>query len=176
MTALLASHYIDLDRIYPILGAASGVTICLVGLRLLSTRLRDKHHYHHHPHTYHHHPHTHHHPAHHHDNPSRKDWRSLLAIGISGGLVPCPSALVLLLSAISLHQIAYGLVLLGGFSLGLASVLTTLGLAVVYGHRWLERFPIGYGVMQRLSVVSALGTVCIGLGLTTVAMMDGGMR
>ncbi len=168
VTTLLASHYIDLDRVYPMLGAASGVAICLVGLRLLAMRLRDGHHHHHSEH----HHHTHHHHAHHHhDDPPREDWSSILAIGISGGLVPCPSALVLLLSAIALHQIAYGLVLIGGFSLGLASVLTTLGLAAVYGQQWLGKSPLGSGVMQRLSVVSAFATVCIGLGLTTVAVM-----
>ena len=160
VTTLLASHYIDLDRVYPILGAVSGVAICLVGLRLLTMRLKDGHHHHHHP--------EHHH---HHDDPLREDWSSILAIGISGGLVPCPSALVLLLSAIALHQIAYGLVLIGGFSLGLASVLTSLGLAAVYGQQWLEKSLFGAGVIQRLSVVSALATVCIGLGLTTVALM-----
>ncbi|MEO0488641.1 MAG: sulfite exporter TauE/SafE family protein [Cyanobacteria bacterium J06659_2] len=119
VTTLLASHYIDLDRVYPILGAVSGLAICLVGLRLLIMRLRDRHHHHHH---------------HHHDDQLSEDWSSILAIGISGGLVPCPSALVLLLSAIALHQIAYGLVLIGGFSLGLASVLASLGLAAVYGQ------------------------------------------
>ena len=155
VTTLLASHYIDLDQVYPILGAVSGLAICLVGLRLLFMRLRNKHH---------------HHAHHHHDDQPREDWSSILAIGISGGLVPCPSALVLLLSAIALHQIAYGLVLIGGFSLGLASVLTSLGLAAVYGQQWLEKSPLGAGVMQRLSVVSALATVCIGLGLTTVAL------
>ena len=72
---------------------------------------------------------------------------------------------------IALHQIAYGLVLIGGFSLGLASVLTSLGLAAVYGQQWLEKSPLGTGIIQRLSVVSALATVCIGLGLTTVAFM-----
>ena len=75
------------------------------------------------------------------------------------------------LLTIALHQIAYGLVLIGGFSLGLASVLTSLGLAAVYGQQWLEKSPFGAGVMQRLSVVSALATVCIGLGPTTVAVM-----
>ena len=89
VTTLLASHYIDLDRVYPILGAVSGLAICLVGLRLLTMRLRDGHHPHHH---------THHH--HHNDQP-KEDWSSIFAIGISGGLVPCPSALVLLLSAIA---------------------------------------------------------------------------
>ena len=72
---------------------------------------------------------------------------------------------------IALHQIAYGLVLIGGFSLGLASVLTRLGLAAVYGRQWLEKAAIGTGIMQRLSVVSALVTVCVGLSLTTVALM-----
>jgi nickel/cobalt exporter len=105
----------------------------------------------------------------------RQTGRSLLAIGISGGLVPCPSALVLLLSAIALHQITYGLVLVGGFSLGLASVLTTLGLAAVYGKQWLEKSPFGAGVMQRLSVVSAFATVCIGIGLTMVSLRAGGL-
>ncbi|MEO1396276.1 MAG: sulfite exporter TauE/SafE family protein [Cyanobacteria bacterium J06634_5] len=162
MTTLLASHYIDLDRVSPILGAVSGLAICLVGVRLLTTRLRDGHHHHHHD--------GHHHHDHHHDDQPREDWSSILAIGISGGLVPCPSALVLLLSAIALHKVAYGLVLIGGFSLGLASVLTTLGLAAVSGRKWLESFPIGNGVMQRLSVVSALVTIGIGLGLTTVAL------
>ncbi|MEM8614158.1 MAG: sulfite exporter TauE/SafE family protein [Cyanobacteria bacterium P01_H01_bin.105] len=161
MTTLLASRYIDLDQVYPILGAVSGVAICLVGLRLLTIRLRDEHHHHAH----------HHHAHHHHHDQPREDWSSILAIGISGGLVPCPSALVLLLSAIALHQIAYGLVLIGGFSLGLASVLTSLGLAAVYGQQWLEKSLLGTGIIQQLSLVSALATVCIGLGLTTVAVM-----
>ncbi len=165
---LLASHYIDLDQIYPILGAFSGVAICLVGLRLLAMRLRDGHHPHHPPT---HHDAHHHHAHHHHADQPGEDWSSILTIGISGGLVPCPSALVLLLSAIALHQIAYGLVLIGCFSLGLASVLTILGLATVYGRQWLERFPIGHGLMRRLSVISALATTCIGLSLTTLALM-----
>lgn len=164
-TTLVASHYIDLDRIYPVLGAVSGFVICLIGLRLLAKRLRNQ------PHT-----HAHHHADHQHQHdhiPPSEDWSSIWALGISSGLVPCPSTLVLLLSAIALHQIAYGLVLIGCFSLGLASALTALGLATVYGRQWLERVPIGTGLMRRLSVVSALATVCIGIGLTTVALIDG---
>ncbi|WOD39687.1 nickel/cobalt transporter [Nodosilinea sp. E11] len=168
IATLLASHYIDLDRVYPVLGAVSGLAICLVGLRLLAMRLKESPHEHDHHHAHNHH--DHHHHDHHHDQP-RGQWPSVLAIGISGGLVPCPSALVLLLSAIALHQITYGLALIGGFSLGLASVLTALGLAAVYGRQWLETAPIGAGVMQRLSVVSALATIGIGLGLATVAVV-----
>ncbi|MDZ8228206.1 hypothetical protein [Nostoc sp. ChiVER01] len=51
-------------------------------------------------------------------------------MGIAGGLVPCPSALVLLLSAIALHQTAYGLILVCAFSVGLAVVLVTIGLVI----------------------------------------------
>ncbi|MBE9141350.1 sulfite exporter TauE/SafE family protein [Nodosilinea sp. LEGE 07088] len=172
VATLVASQYVVLDQVYPILGALSGVAICLVGLRLLAVRLWSGAHHHHHDHDHHDHDHYHHDHHHHH---APEDWRSLLAIGISGGLVPCPSALVLLLSAIALHQIAYGLVLVGGFSLGLASVLTTLGLAAVYGQQWLENSPFGAGVMHRLSAVSAFGTVCIGIGLTMVSLKAGGL-
>jgi hypothetical protein len=60
--------------------------------------------------------------------------------GISGGLVPCPSALVLLLSAISLHHITHGLVLIGGFSLGLTSWGAARGSAgVVSGVNEIEK-------------------------------------
>ncbi|MGI8995859.1 MAG: nickel/cobalt transporter, partial [Pyrinomonadaceae bacterium] len=50
-------------------------------------------------------------------------WRSLLALGVSGGLLPCPSALVVMLSAITLGRVGYGLILVVAFSVGLASVL-----------------------------------------------------
>ncbi|TVQ05938.1 MAG: high frequency lysogenization protein HflD, partial [Leptolyngbya sp. DLM2.Bin27] len=120
------------------------------------------HHHHHEGDHHHHHHHHHHHP---------EDWRSLVAIGVSGGLVPCPSALVLLLSAIALHQIAYGLVLVGGFSLGLAAVLSALGLMAVYARQWLEETAIADDLLRRLSVASAIATVCVGLGVTTVAVM-----
>ncbi len=87
--------------------------------------------------------------------------------------MPCPSALALLLSAIALHQISYGLVLVGGFSLGLASVLTALGLVAVYARQWLEEASLAAGSihqMQRLSMASAIVTVCVGVGVVTVAM------
>ena len=163
VATLLASQYIVLDQVHPILGALSGVAICLVGLKLLSVRLRSGHH-----HDHHHHDHSHH--DHHYDHHHPEDWRSLLAIGISGGMVPCPSALVLLLSAIALHQISYGLLLVGGFSLGLASVLTALGLVAVYARQWLEEASLAAGLMQRLSVASAIVTVCVGVGVATVAI------
>lgn len=68
--------------------------------------------------------------------------RSLLALGISGGAVPCPSALVVLLSAVALHQIGFGLLLIVSFSIGLAAVLTSIGVAVIHAHRHLSKWEI----------------------------------
>ena len=57
--------------------------------------------------------------------------RGLFAVGVSGGLLPCPSALVVLLAAISLHRVAFGLLLIVAFSLGLALSITGVGLIAV---------------------------------------------
>jgi ABC-type nickel/cobalt efflux system permease component RcnA len=69
-------------------------------------------------------------------------WRRLLGLGIFGGLLPCPSAIVVMLSAISLHRVGFGLVLIVFFSLGLAGVLTGIGFALVYGRRVADRLPL----------------------------------
>ena len=61
--------------------------------------------------------------------------RGLLALGVSGGLLPCPTALVVLLAAVSFHNVALGMVLVAAFSVGLAIVLTGIGLAFVFGQR-----------------------------------------
>ncbi|MHC5718940.1 MAG: nickel/cobalt transporter, partial [Nostoc sp.] len=80
---------------------------------------------------HHHHNHEHSHLPPHGDVTSMK-WSSLLALGISGGLLPCPSALVVLLSAIAMGRVGFGLALVSAFSLGLAAVLTGMGLMLVY--------------------------------------------
>ncbi|MDP9238640.1 MAG: sulfite exporter TauE/SafE family protein [Chloroflexota bacterium] len=69
-------------------------------------------------------------------------WRRLLGLGIFGGLLPCPSAIVVMLSAISLHRVGFGLILIVAFSLGLAGVLTGIGFALVYGHQIVRRVPV----------------------------------
>ena len=99
--------------------------------------------------------------------------RSLLALGISGGIVPCPSALVVLLSAVALHRIAYGMVLITAFSVGLASVLIVIGLMVVSTRHWVARFPAGEGLLRRLPVVSAAAITLIGVMLIIRAVTTG---
>ena len=92
-------------------------------------------------------------------------WRSLLALGISGGLVPCPSALVLLLAAVALNQTAYGLLLVTSFSVGLAITLTAVGLLFLYARHRISRPLANSPWVQRLPVLSAIAITLVGAAL-----------
>ncbi|HEY9405003.1 MAG TPA: hypothetical protein VIQ24_20290, partial [Pyrinomonadaceae bacterium] len=109
---------------------------------------------------------------------SRVTWRSLLALGISGGLLPCPSALVVLLSAISLHRVGYGMLLVVAFSVGLAATLTGIGLAFVYAGRFiLNRAGAGINSLARvLPVASAFVVACLGAALCYEALGQAGIH
>ncbi len=89
--------------------------------------------------------------------------RTLVGLGITGGALPCPSALVVMLSAIALHRIGFGLLLIVAFSLGLAVVLTILGLVVMRARGLMERVSPGAKWMPGLSVCSAAVVTLIGL-------------
>lgn len=103
-------------------------------------------------------------------------WRSLLALGISGGLLPCPSALVVLLSAISLHRVGYGLALVFAFSVGLAATLMAIGLMFVFAGRFIGR-PAGDNRLVRwLPIVSAFVVACIGAGICFNALGESGFH
>ena len=102
-------------------------------------------------------------------------WRGLLALGISGGLLPCPSALVVLLSAIALHRVAFGMLLIVAFSVGLAGVLTGIGLLLVYARRLFERFPTDGRLLRVLPVASAAFVTLAGLAITAGALVQAGV-
>ena len=97
-------------------------------------------------------------------------WRGLLAVGISGGLLPCPSALVLMLGAISLNRIGFGLLLIVAFSIGLAGVLTLFGIALVHAGKWFERIPEGGRLIRFVPAASALFITGAGLVITLQAL------
>ena len=82
--------------------------------------------------------------------------KSLIALGVSGGIIPCPSALIVMLAAISLNRIAYGLVLIVAFSFGLAIVLTAVGIAFVYGGKLIDRIPAGNIWLRLIPAFSSL--------------------
>jgi ABC-type nickel/cobalt efflux system permease component RcnA len=89
---------------------------------------------------------------------------------MSGGIAPCPAAIVLLLAALRLHQIGYGILLIVVFSMGLASVLSGLGIAVVRGAAWLSkrsgyaRFA-SYGPLLTALVICTIGSWTLAIGL-----------
>lgn len=142
------------------------------------------HHGHEHSHDHHHGEHSHSHDGHHHDHehhshdafththdghthshlpPEEISWKSLLALGISGGLLPCPSALVLMLSAISLGRVGYGLILTTAFSFGLAATLTAVGLVFLYVGKAFGGSRISENrIVKTLPVFSAFVIACIG--------------
>ena len=107
--------------------------------------------------------HTHGGSTHTHLPPENVTWRSLLGLGISGGLLPCPSALVLMLSAISADRIGYGLVLTLVFSFGLAATLTGVGLAFLYAGKFFESRSLGENkIIKALPIFSSFVIACIG--------------
>ena len=130
------------------------------------------HEHHDHSHTGHHHEHDHHHDHtdHSHQPPQDITWRSLLALGISGGLLPCPSALVVLLGAIALNKIGLGLILVLAFSLGLAGALTFIGMMFIYAGKLFQHFPSSGRVIGFLPVLSALFVSIIGIGIMMKAL------
>jgi nickel/cobalt exporter len=94
----------------------------------------------------------------------------MLALGISGGILPCPSALVVMLGAIAVHRVAFGLVLVVAFSFGLAATLTGVGMLVVYARRLVDRVPSSGRLVQAAPTFSAAVITVLGVGLTVQAL------
>jgi ABC-type nickel/cobalt efflux system permease component RcnA/high-affinity nickel permease len=97
--------------------------------------------------------------------------RELCMLGITGGIVPCPAALVVLLSAFSLHRVGFGLFLITAFSFGLAAVLVVIGLTMVYAKRMMSsRGRSGNGAARYLPLLSSAFMVVIGAGISASAI------
>src|SRR5207244_12909072 len=106
------------------------------------------------------HEHVHHHGGHTHSHPpvdATMGWRSLVAMGFAGGLVPSPSALVVLLGAIALGRAWFGLVLVVAYGLGMAGALTAAGLLLVRARGFLDR-RAGRGEGRLLALTRLLPT------------------
>jgi nickel/cobalt exporter len=158
------SAFIVPEQLYPWLTLVSGVLVVLVGAAVLRQRLRSRGHDHHHQHDDHDHDHTH----HHHDDAMTS--KGILGVGIAAGLLPCPSALVVLLSAIALHRIGLGLALIVAFSLGLATTITAIGLVAVLARRTFGRLSFEGPLVRTLPAVSAVLILAVGLVITARAL------
>lgn len=145
LVTLLASSLIVPERLFPYLGLTSALIVIVVGLNMIRTAIRETKHADtatDHAHDYDADTgelvHNHGGKAHSHVPPSKLNSRNVLAVGISGGLVPCPAGLIVMLSAIALGRVGFGFALIVAFSLGLAAVITGISLAIVYGKRALS--------------------------------------
>ena len=167
LVTLSLSAFIVPDQLYPWLNLVSALLIVSVGVSVLRWRVREWRgrggHEHDHGHS-----HGHGHPDHEHDH--ALSHRRLLGIGISGGIVPCPTALVVLLAAISLHRVGYGLVLILAFSVGLAVAMTAIGLVAVTAKRTFARVDFNGGAIRLLPAFSAVVVLGLGLAMTLRAL------
>ena len=163
---ILLSLFIVPETLYPWLTLASGVLVVAVGASVLVGRLRGREHGHSHG------PGGHHlHHDHHHDD-GKVDRRGILGVGLAAGLLPCPSALVVLLSAIALHRVGFGLALIVAFSLGLAATITAIGLVAVLAKRAFGRMSLNGPLIRLLPAASALVILAVGVVLTVKALPE----
>jgi nickel/cobalt transporter (NicO) family protein len=153
LVTLALSAFIVPEQLYPWLNLVSGILVVAIGAAVFRSRFRHRGHTHGH---------------HHHDEaPSRA---SLVAVGVTGGLLPCPSALVVLLAAISLHRVAFGMLLIVAFSAGLALSITGIGLVAVYAKQIFKRASFEGRLVRLLPAASALVILAAGLAMTVRAV------
>jgi ABC-type nickel/cobalt efflux system permease component RcnA len=162
LVTLALSQFVVPDQLYPWLNLVSGLLVVAIGTSVLAARWR-----HARAHAQ---GHDHHHHAHAHAHDPAPGFRSLLAVGVSGGLLPCPSALVVLLAAISLHRVAFGLLLIVAFSAGLALAITGVGLVAVLAKRVFARASFDGGVLRLLPSISAAVILLAGIAMTAHAL------
>jgi nickel/cobalt transporter (NicO) family protein len=158
---LLLSQFVVPDDLYPWLNLAAGLLVLCVGASVLRARWSHHrahargHHYQHGPD---------------HDHAHDLTRRSLVAVGVSGGLLPCPSALVVLLAAISLHRVAFGMLLVFAFSVGLALTITGIGLVAVLARDAFRRLSFEGRLVSVLPAASAVAILVAGLLMTLHAL------
>ncbi len=177
---LFLSKYVAPEKISPVLETVASLSIVWIGGMLLFKRIRGLKGHSHDGVPDHHHDHDHDHDHDHHHGPGghthviegEVTMGSLIALGASGGLVPCPSALILLLAAIRFDRIGLGLILLVAFSLGLAAVLMAIGLMVLYAKHFLpdSEKTRSHPAFRLIPIFSAGLILCIGLVMTGVSL------
>ena len=167
LVTLGLSQFIVPERLYPWLTLVSGLLVVVVGASVLRQRIRSGGRSDHAEHDHHHHDNGHEH--HHHDDDALTS-RGILGVGVAAGLLPCPSALVVLLSAIALHRVGLGLALIVAFSVGLAATITAIGLVAVLARRAFGRLSLNGPVVRALPAVSAALILAVGVVITARAI------
>ena len=199
---LFASRTVLPEQLFPWMTLASGLLVVGLGLIVLRQRVAalvgrgrarpaDAHghdHQHEHGHEHGHEQmhalgvvHSHGHDGHTHGHlppgadGERITWRSLAALGVSGGLIPCPSALLALLGAVAVGRPGFGLAVVVAFSLGLAATLTGVGLLFLYAGRFLERRAVAgpwSGFLRYAPAAAALAVTVSGVTIVARAVLE----
>jgi nickel/cobalt exporter len=169
---LLGEQYI-VEQAEPWLMLLSGVLVLMLGARMM-WRLWT-HGGHGHPHNHdHHHVHGHSHEHHHGDSRQPHHAGDIIWFGFTGGLLPCPSAIAVLLVCLHLKQFALGVAMVAAFSIGLAVTLVTIGVAASWGakkvhatypglDKWAGRLPY-----FSAGIVTVIGVVMTAFGANTI--------
>lgn len=162
LVTLVLSRFVVPEQLYPWLTLVSGLLVVAVGAAVLHKRLAwsrpvsdlsrtpGAHHHHHEP----------------------DERRGIVGVGVAAGLLPCPSALVVLLSAIALHRIGFGFALIVAFSLGLAATITGIGLLAVLARRAFSRVSLEGPLVRALPSLSALVILVVGVAITVRAIPE----
>jgi ABC-type nickel/cobalt efflux system permease component RcnA len=192
LVTLYASRYVVPEHLYPWFGAASGLIIAGLGMVLFVRRIEgaDSHSHDHGGHS-----HTHgilghtHSDGHRHVNDHSHDHapsgtshrrpiscRELLALGITGGIIPCPAALVVLLGAMAVGRVGFGLLLIVAFSVGLAAALICTGLVVVFARRFMDRYHYDGPIITRWLPLASSGVItAVGIVITLRSLVTTGL-
>ena len=187
LVTLALSEFLVPEDLYPWLNLVAALMVLGLGLAVLRWRISEWRHgkAHEHGHDHHHdhaHDHGHHHPGHDHGEhdhgehghehvpPPGSGMRGLVGAGVSAGIIPCPTALVVLLAAISLHRVGYGLVLIVAFSLGLAATITGIGIVAVTAKRVFAHTNFQGPLVRILPAVSAFVVLGLGIAMTVRAV------
>jgi nickel/cobalt exporter len=154
------------ETIYPWITLISGIAIAVIGARALGRGIATSFEHHHDHRAVHDSSHTHDHTV---PGTAPLTFGGTIWAAMSGGIAPCPAAIVVLLAAVALHQVAYGLIVILAFSLGLAATLTGLGIAVVRGAAWLRGQAkldgfMRYGPLLSASIMSLIGAAMLTQG------------
>lgn len=100
----------------------------------------------------------------------------LFTLGIAGGIIPCPDAIVILLIGVAMNRILYGIVVILAFGLGLATVLITIGILVVTARSFIQKFTGKNNlILYKLPMLSALIIIIIGFMLGAHTLIKSGI-
>jgi nickel/cobalt transporter (NicO) family protein len=171
------------EAVYPWITLVSGIVIAVIGARAVARAVMAHQpfahshphghtHAHDHDHDHVHHPDEHEHPHGHTHAPAGSAplrFGPTVWAAMSGGVAPCPAALVVLFAAIAQNVLVYGIIVIVFFSFGLAATLTGLGIGVVRGAGWVSQRPaldrfVKYGPLLSAIVIACIGAVMVGQG------------